>query len=251
MMAALVAAGCSSSSETPAKIFLTQPPQSEGPGGPVSGGPTPVVDGIVVTSSAPDNSWTFTFKKPLVSGISDAVAATINDAIAAKVSAYIQDFTGGSLPAVASGAAPNTLEGDFSLALVSPSIISVRFSLLTSLSGAAHLVAGTGSINLWVYTGATISLSDIFTDQNAALPSISSKAHAALAASLGTSLTWSGPATSMSFFDSWVITKAGLEFTWAQGKIASGSAGSPSVTLAWSSIKSLIKGSGPAGQFIQ
>lgn len=242
---ALAAAGCGSSSATPAKTYITPPP------GPASGGPTPAIDGVVISSSAPDNSWTVTFMKPVVSGIPDAVAGKINDAITAKVGGYIQNFSGGTLPAVAAGGAPNTLQGDYTTGLASPSIISLRFSLLTTLSGSSHLTAESGSINFWVYTGATISLSDLFTDQNAALSTISNQAHTALAASLGSSLTWSGSASSLSFFDAWAMTKAGLEFTWAQGKIAGDSAGSPSVILAWSSIKSIINASGPAGEFVR
>ncbi len=254
MVVALAVAGCASNSATPAKVYITPAPGTAGtagPGGLDTGGPTPTVDSIVVSSSAPDNSWSFTFKKPLVSGVSDALSTTINDAVSSKVNGFIQNFTGGKLPAVTSGSPPSTLEGDFTIALTSPSIVSFRFTFLTHLSGSAQLAFDCGSLSIWVYTGATISLADIFTDQNAALPTLSSQAHAALAASLGKSLTWSGSATSISFFDNWAITKAGLEFTWAQGKIAGSEAGSPSVTLPWSSIKSLIKTSGPAGQFVR
>ena len=251
MVVALAVAGCASGSATPGESEVAPAPVTAGPGGADTGGPTPTVDSIVISSSAPDNSWSVTFKKPLVSGVSDALATTINDAISAKVNGYIQDFTEGKRPEVTSGSPPSTLEGDFTIALTSPSIVSFRFTLVTHVSGGAPLVFDGGSISIWVYTGATISLTDIFTDQKAALPKLSSQAHAALAASLGKSLTWSGSATSISFFDNWAITKAGLEFTWAQGKIAGSEAGSPSVTLPWSSIKSLIKTSGPAGQFVR
>ena len=47
------------------------------------------------------------------------------------------------------------------------------------------------------------------------------------------------------------MTTTGLEFTWAQGDIASSAAGKPSAVLPWSSLKSIINPSGPAGEFVR
>ena len=243
--AALAVAGCSAGPSATPEIVYTAPPAADTAGI----GETPTVDTIAITSSAPDNTWTATFKKPVLSGVSDAILTKMNDAITAKVNGYIHDFTGGRLPGVASGAAPSTLEGDFSVAMTSPTIVSLRFSILTTLSGSGKLVAQPGSINFWVPTGATVDLSELFTDQKAALSAIAGKAHSGLSTNLGSTLKWDGKANSLSFFDAWDMTTAGLEFTWAQGQIADQSAGQPAVTLPWSDIKSIIRANGPAGQF--
>ena len=254
--AALAAGGCSGNSATPQTIYVTPTP---GPATPLPSGVTPepaaspmipVVDSVVIDSAAPDSRWKVTFKKPVVSGISGAAATKINDAITTKVNGYIAVFTGSGLPAVASGAGPSTFQGDFTIALDSPTLISLRFTLLTYVTGSAHPAGAPGSLNFVVSTGVAINLADILTDPTAAVAPLSTKAHAALATALGSELTWAGPASSLSFFDkAWSMTPAGLEFAWPQGDLASMAAGMPSATLAWSSIKSMVKPDGPAGEF--
>jgi hypothetical protein len=96
-------------------------------------------------------------------------------------------------------------------------------------------------------SGATINLTDIFTSPVGALSALSTQAHAALATTFGSDLTWSGTATAMSFFDkARAMAPAGLEFTWAHAAIASEAEGMRSATLAWS----IIETSRPAGEFV-
>lgn len=245
LLAAVTSAGCVGPAETPSVIFVTLPPT------PAPAGPTPTIGNIVISTNAPDNRWTVTFKKPVVSGISDTVAGRMNDAIASAVNSYIDAFTGSSLPAVAVNGTPSTLQGDFTIALDSPTIVSLRFTVFSRIGGAG-LVGKPGSINLVSATGAPINFTDVLSDPTAALPTLSSKAHSALAKSLGKQLTWAGSATSIGFFDkAWAMTASGLEFTWAQGAVAGTSAGMPSANLAWSDIKSLIKAGGPAAEFVR
>jgi hypothetical protein len=256
--AALVAGACSGSTATPQIIYLTPPP---GPVTPLPSGvtpapsialPTPIIDSVILSSNAPDNRWAVTFKKPVVSGISDAAMTKINDAIAAKVNDLIGAFTKQDLPAVASGDTQSTLEGDFSIALDTPRLISLRFTVLTYVTGAAHPEGQPSSINLVVADGSTINLTDLLTDQAAALTSFAGQAHSALEATLGTDLNWSGTAKSLTFFDkAWVMTIDGLEFTWGQGELASEAAGMPTATLPWAGIKPLIKPASPAGEFVK
>lgn len=262
MAASLVAAGCGGSSATPPIIYITPPPGPTASPTPLPSGVTPaptvapvtpVIDSVVISSNAPDSRWTVTFKKPVISGIPAAAATQMNDAITTQVNAFISAFTGQGLPAVASGDGPSTLEGDFTIALDSPTLVSLRFTLLTYVTGSAHPVGAPGSINFVVSSGAKISLSDIFTDPTAALSTLSTQAHAALTTLLGSDLTWpSSSSSSMGFFDkAWAMTPAGLEFTWAQGDLASMAAGMPAATLAWAGIKSIIKAAGPAGEFVK
>lgn len=262
-VAALAAGGCTGSSATPQTIYVTPTPGTATPlpsgatPGPTAGTPaptagptTPVITSVVIDSNAPDSRWKVTFKKPVVSGLPAAADTKINDAITAKVNGYIAAFTGSGLPAVASGDGPSTLEGDYTIALDSPTLVSLRFTLLTYVSGSAHPVGSPGAINFVVSSGATINLADIFTDPTAAVTTLSTKVHAALATSLGSDLSWAGPATSMSFFEkAWAMTPAGLEFAWPQGDLASMASGMPTATLAWSSIKTIIKPTSPAGEF--
>jgi hypothetical protein len=255
-VAALAAGGCTGSSATPQTIYVTPTPGTATPlpsgatPAPTAAPVTPVITSVVIDSNAPDSRWKVTFKKPVVSGLPAAADTNINDAITAKVNGYIAAFTGSSLPAVAGGDGPSTLEGDYTIALDSPTLVSLRFTLLTYVSGSAHPIGSPGSINFVVSSGATINLADIFTDPTAAVSPLSTKVHAALAISLGSDLSWAGPATSMSFFEkAWAMNPAGLEFAWPQGDLASMASGMPTATLPWASIKTIIKPTSPAGEF--
>ncbi len=257
VLAALGAAGCTGSSATPQTILITLPPAPSTPlppgvtAAPTVARPSPIIDSVIISSNAPDNRWTVTFKKPVVSGISADAAAKMNDAISNLVNGYISAFTGSGLPAVAVGVGPSTLEGDFSIALTSPTLLSLRFTMLTYTSGGAHPVGQPGSANFVVSSGAAIKLTDILNNPATATAILATQAHAALAASLGSDLTWSGSATSIGFFDkAWSMSPAGLEFTWAQGQLASQAAGMPSATLAWSAVKPIIKSGSPAAEFV-
>ena len=267
VVAALAAAGCGGSNATPAIIYITPTPAPATPTAvptplpsgltpaptatPTPGPATPAIGSVVISSDAPDLRWKVTFKKPIVSGVPSPAATKINDAITAKVNSLIGGFTGSSLPAVQSGAGPSTLEGDFTTALASPTLLSLRFTVLTFVTGAAHPIGTPSSINFVVSSGVTIALTSLFNDPATALPVLSTQAHASLSAALGSDLTWAGPATAMSFFDkAWALTPVGLEFSWAQGDLASMAAGTPSATLAWTAIKTLIKPGSAAGEFI-
>jgi hypothetical protein len=210
----------------------------------------PIVTSVTISSSASDSRWTVSFKKPVVSGIPAAVATAMNNAITTKVNGFITDFTGSGLPPVASGDVPSTFEGNFTVALASPSLLSLRFTVVEYVTGAAHPFELVSSLNFRVPTGAAIHLADLFTGSAAALPVLRTQAHNLLLADLGVDLTWP-PTPPMSFFETcWVFTTAGLEFTWNQGDLAAMAAGSPSVAIPWASLHAVILASGPAGEFL-
>jgi hypothetical protein len=248
----LAAAGCGGSSATPQTIYISPAPATPGPGAtPTPGPPPPAITGEIIATTAPDSRWTVTFKKPVIGGVSAAAATKMNGAITAKVNSYVTAFTSRELPALVTGASPSTLDGNYTIALNSSSLVSLRLSILTQVSGAAT-VGEAGSISFDVSTGATITLSDVFTNPAAALPIITAKTRGSLSGTLGSDLKWPGGTVPMSFFDkAWTFTPAGLEFMWSQGAIASPNAGMPTAVVAWADLKSTIKASGPAGGFIR
>jgi hypothetical protein len=254
LVALMAAAACGGSTVTPQTIYITPSP---GPVTPLPSGVTPeptatppTITTFLVESTALDNRWKVTFKKPVIGGVSDAVAAKMNDAITAKVNALISAFTEGGLPAVASGGGPSTLEGDYSIALNSATIVSLRFTVLTYVTAAAHPAGQPSSITFVVSSGATASLPDLFSDQAKALSTVASQCKSELTKTLGVDLTWDGKASSFDFFNkAWAITPPGLDLVFAQGDLASQAAGMPSATVPWSALKSVIKATGPAGEF--
>jgi hypothetical protein len=244
---ALAAAGCGGSAATPAIIFITPPPATLAPGAtPTPGPPPPEISSTVISTSAPDGRWTVIFKKPVVGSASSDVAAKINDAITNKVNGYISTFTSGSLPAVASGETASTLDGNFSIALDATNIVSLRFTIMTFVSGSAHPVGSAGALNFVASTGATIALGDLFANASDAVKILADKTHAALTASLGSDLSWPSSANDIAFYEkAWAITAAGLEFTWGQGELASSAAGTPSAVVSWPDLKSVLTADGP------
>jgi hypothetical protein len=264
--AALVIAGCQGASPTPQTIIITLPPSTPGPTATPSavaptGTPaptasatpvatTPTVSSTTVTQSAPDNRWTASFHMPVISGVAPAVVTAMNDSISTRVNAYIVSFNGGGLPVVASGDAPSALAGDFSVAFDSPSLLSLRFTVETDNTGAAHPSTEAGSLNFAVASGAVIQFPDLFASPAVALPVIRAQAHALLTAKLGAGLSWPASSTMADFGGAWAFTAAGLELTWSQGAIVSEAAGPVTISIAWSALSSVIVTPGPADAFV-
>jgi hypothetical protein len=173
----------------------------------------------------------------------------MNNSITTRVNTYISSFNGTELPVVASGDGPSTLTGDFSVAFASPSLLSLRFSVETYITGAAHPAAEAGSLNFDVASGAVIQFTDLFASPAAALPVLRTQAHTKLTALLGSDLAWPASVTMADFGKAWVFTPAGLELAWSQGVIASMASGVPTISIAWSALSSVIAKPGPAAGF--
>jgi len=257
LLAALAAGACTKSNATPQIIYVTPPPGPTGtvvPGAPTptptAAPASPTITSTLISSDAPDGRWKVTFKKPVIAGVPDAAAKAMNDAITSQVNGYISTFTNSELPAATKEGGPSMLEGDYSTALSTASIVSLRFSVLTYTSGAAHSVGTPGSVSFVATTGKAIVLADLFSDPSAAAKTIAARAHATLSATLGKELTWDGAASSLDFFaKAWVFTSGGLEFSWPQGQMASMAAGMPSAVVSWADLKSLVKPGSAAAQF--
>jgi hypothetical protein len=267
---ALAVAGCITVKATPEIIYVTPAPASASaaliptPSGLLSSSSdapteaasdnvpsgTPSVLSQTVARAASDGRWTASFRKPVVGGVSDEAVAAMNASIGVRVDGYISAFEGSGLPAVNPGDGPSTFEGDFSVAYASPTVLSIRFSIETYVSGAASPNEEPGSINFNAITGASIQFVDLFTSAGDALPVLSSQSHSLLAKSLGAELDWPASVTMADFQSAWALTAPGLELTWAQGEIAPRAAGAPTITIPWSALKSVIAGSGPAAGFV-
>jgi hypothetical protein len=270
-----VLAGCGGSGPTPEIIYTTLPATpspatatpatatpvasasaaaSVTPVAPTASAPSsdlaPTVGSTTITSSAADGSWTVSFREPVVSGVSDAAVTAMNNSITTRVNSFISAFNGSELPAVAAGDGPSTLTGDFTVALVSPSLLSLRFTIDTYVTGAAHPSREVGSLNFSVGTGTVIQLADTFTSPAAALPVLQTQAHTRLTTLLGADLQWPASVTMADFGKAWVFTTAGLELAWSQGDIAATAAGTPTISIPWSTLAGVIANPGPAAAFI-
>jgi hypothetical protein len=209
---------------------------------------SPTVTGVTVTSSAGDGSWQVTFQKPVVSGIPGAAAATINAAVGRIVNGWIGQFSTDAEAVTAKGQS-SALNGTFSVALNSPTLLSLRFRATETIAGGAGPRTLVDAINFVPSTGRRIGLADLFTSGTAALPVLSEQARSRLAASLGPDLVWPSSPT-LDSFGAFDLTVAGLELIWPQGTVAGQAAGTVGVTIPWSSLASVIDASGPAAEFM-
>jgi hypothetical protein len=263
---ALLAAACTGGGPTPETIYVTLPPETPGASSTAEVSPeasgsaeastsasasaglvAPTVSSTTITQTAPDGRWTVTFEKPIVGGV--PTGAAMSNSVATKVTAYITSFTSAA-PAVTPPDGPSTLEGNFSVAHVSPQLLSLRFSVTIYITGAAHPVTYVGSVNFDVLTGTVIQLPDIFTSTAAALPVLTTQAHNALIAVLGADLFWPATITMADFGKAWVFTTAGLEIGWDQGEMGPMAAGPVSVVAPWPALASVIANPGPAAGFL-
>jgi hypothetical protein len=283
---ALVVSGCGPTAATPGKIYVidtptpppaataataaTATPSAEPTASPIvtpeptpagSAGPTasptgvPVIAAITTVTvtdggtSPQCGAWKVTFKKPSVAGVSGATA--MNTAIAARVKAFIDDFKGQL--SLGGGAGPCTLDGKFTVGLVSNTLLSVSYQVSSYLGGASvgDIV---GSQSFGVADGAPIALADLFKTEAAGAAILSTQSRALLAILLGASadVSWINTGTTpfiSNFAHSWVFRAAGLEIAFPQVQVASAAEGTPTILIPWAALKSALKPTGPAGPY--
>jgi hypothetical protein len=282
--AALAAAGCGGSSATPQIIYVPRsaaptppivyitpsavttpaggeastPADTSGPSAVASPKPTPTLAGATIASvkvtdsgtSPQCGNWTVSFAEPVASGV--LTAATMNAAITAKVTGFIDDFK--SKMSSGGGAGPCSLNGGFQLGSNSSTVIGITFSEVVYLGGASTGTVA-GSINFLVASGATVALADLFTTPDAGAAGLSTQSRALLPAALmgdvDTAAINVGTAPAISSFDkAWAFTSSGLRLTFQELQVASAASGTPSIVIPWASLKSVINPSGPAGPFV-
>jgi hypothetical protein len=179
----------------------------------------------------------------------------LNAAIDARVDALINDnLLAGGLPVPEPDAGPSTLDGSYTVAYVSPTLISLRFSVDTYFTGAANGDSRVASINLVVATAHVIGLAELFSSPSTAAPVLSTQCQTRLAApsALGDDLAWPTSPALSHFETAWVMTEAGLEFAWNKYDIAAGVIGTPSTAIPWTepALVGILNPSGPAAEFL-
>ena len=271
--AALAAAACAGSTATPPIVYVTPSPSltqaatatSAGPGitsAPLAtptdlpaGATWPAAPTLVDTvlseggSTASCSTWVITLHKPIATGIPSAGA--LNAAISTVVDGYASDFK--SKIAGASGSGPCTLEGDFTVGIATQAVVGVVFTNQVQLGGATTTTVG--SLNFSAVTGKSIALADLFADRAGAATILSTQSRALLKAALSItadqSLIAAGTGPDLANFDgAWVLTPTGVQLTFAVGQVGPASLGTPTITVPWSALSTVIDPGGPAETFV-
>jgi hypothetical protein len=202
-----------------------------------------------VTSADRDGRWTVSFKKPVISGV--ATADEMNDRIDHLVDGYINEFRANDFPPPDPVYGPATLEGDYTLGVVSPTIVSVRLNVFTNLTDYAdQRVSG---LNMRVADGSLIRLAELFSDPTAAVPVLSEQCQTRLAgSSFAEDLIWPDSVNLGDFEKGWIMTDTGLGFAFGKGEVATQAAGVVDVTIPWTepALIGILKPTGPAGELL-
>jgi Protein of unknown function (DUF3298)/Deacetylase PdaC len=150
----------------------------------------------------------------------------------------------------------SSLDISYTIALAKDDFVSVKFEIGSFSSGAAHPNSSSAVINYDVKAGKTLKLADLFNPGAKYLQTISAycikdlKQRSKTKDSMldDTSIA-NGAAADAKNFQSWAITKKGLEITFDPYQVAAYAAGPQIVTVPYSDLKELIKPDGPLGQY--
>jgi hypothetical protein len=243
----------------PPVTVLAQSPSPSPSSSPTALPGTPTLTTTAVSESGTTSgcAWTVSFDQPVVSGLPAAVAGKINAAIGARVSGYVSDFK--SSMAGMSGESDCSLDGSYKVAYASPSLLSLTFNVDEAM-GNGFSVAG--SLNFEVSDGTAIELPDLFTDTETALGVLSTESRrqlpGILVAASGVpnsspdiALIEDGTKPLIGNFEAWALTPAGLQITFQTAQVAGRWAGTPTVTIPWADLASVIDPNGPADEFLK
>ena len=209
---------------------------------------SPTITSKTIIDAAPDGAWTRSQKVPVLSGVPSAAA--MNRAIEAKVAAIKAQFL--ETVKQLSGAYKAKMVGDYSVAFVSPAVVSLRFSFSVDTGQIAYF---TETLNLRVSDGKVIALQDLFVSEPLALTILSHESRDLLLAQFpdldktNPLLFTPGTSEDLANFSAWTFTTKGLEITFQEAQVGPRAIGLPLVVIPWDQLGGVIAPKGPAGQF--
>jgi hypothetical protein len=163
-----------------------------------------------------------------------------------------------STPAPTSSSPGNTLDIGYDIALAKDDLISIKFDVGSYSAGAAHPNSVSAVLNFDVKTGKVLKLADLFSSGAKYLQVLSSycvkeltrqsKANNSL---LDDESIQRGAGPAARNYESWNITKKGLEITFDAYQVGAYAAGPQKVVVPYSALKDLIRLDGPLLQFVK
>ena len=167
-------------------------------------------------------------------------------------------------PDVANVPSDESIGSDISIgyrvALAKDDLISVEFSVSTYFAGAAHPNSSTAVVNFDLKNGKLLRLADLFLPGSKYQQKLSSyciQALEKLAKEQGADGMledqWieRGAGPDLKNFNSWTITKKGIDISFDPYQVAPYAAGPQQVSVPYAALKEIIKPDGPVGQFVK
>ena len=144
---------------------------------------------------------------------------------------------------------------DFTVALLTPDLASIRVLAYTYPSGAAHGGTALETWNFDLATGQRLALADLFSPGVDYLDAIATEGRRSLLDRYATdrsSRQWvkDGTQPSEANYSGWALTPDGLEITFGQYQVAPYAEGMPVVVIGWSRLAGLLDPAGPAALFL-
>ena len=199
----------------------------------VSNGKTYMVDRSASNGAATSGSWSLVMDT--ISGGEPRVAEAFNDAVHAAAQRLLDDATRGVKP-----------QGQWTFQ-TSPQVFFSSASISALISGtyndetAAHSAGSVINVVIDSRSARPITLSELFTDDQAGLNRISEQSKILLPPAMGATATpmpnIPGDKPLMENFDSWIPTPAGLEIHFADYQFIQGT---PVITVPWAAIDDLL-----------
>jgi hypothetical protein len=243
------AASVTPESVTPASVTPASPLPSAIPKDTI----TVVSDTTTGTLEATGATWELHLPR-LAGPLDPAVLASVNAVLAAGATADLAAFEAGSTKPVDVARSVDAFLEDFTVALLTPDLLSLRVLVSQYASGAAH---GATAFEPWTFdlrTGDRLELADLFLPDAAYLRPIATFARHDLLAKHGNA--WSprqwvrdGTKPRPRNYPGWAMTPAGLEITFGQYQVAPYAEGMPVVVIPWSEFAEMLDPAGPAGSF--
>jgi hypothetical protein len=206
------------------------------------------------TIEATDGTWQLV--TPWLAGPLDpAVLVAVNDALAAGAAADLAAFEASSTPPVDAAFPGDEFSRDFTVALLTPELLSLRVLAHQYASGAAH---GATVFEPWTFdlrTGEQLGLADLFLPDADYLRPISAAARRQLLATYSRDEAprqWvrDGTKPVPGNFTGWAMTPAGLEITFGEYQVAPYALGMPVAVIPWSELGDVLDPVGPAASLL-
>lgn len=221
-----------------------------------SASPQLAVEGDVTSGTLDTTGAAWTVRTPRLTGPLDpAVLETVDAALATGIAADLAAFEAGSSAPIDVAMSSDEFSEDFTVALLTPDLASIRVLAYTYSSGAAH---GGTTLETWTFdlrTGRRLALADLFSPGVDYLDAIATESRRSLLERYATdrsSRQWvkDGTQPSEANYSGWALTPDGLEITFGQYQVAPYAEGMPVVVIGWSTLAGLLDPAGPAALFL-
>jgi hypothetical protein len=216
--------------------------------GPSAGSLPGITAGLLRGASTP-RGYTYDVAYPSLTGDTGAIRqvdASIRARALRLVNGFLSDINGIGL---IEPDEPSELAATYSIALLTPDLVSIRLHFSEYVSGAAHPLDGVATLNYDTSSGTEMHLGDGFVSTARLLAVLSTVTRHDLRTSLGADYEpdVAGPGTEpvIENFLSYAMTEDGIEITFAEYQVGPYALGMPVVNVPWSKVRSLVDPSGP------